>query len=246
MDEHDLGSSLIGAIHDAEDLKDIAAQLGDLALDEFLDEGLAKNIPIVELLRKIHKATISYSDFLLTKKIVKFLAGLSSVPLDQRKKQIDRLAEDAEHRRRVGENLMLLLERLDDMGKPDLLSRAWRAYLEGKIDGPSLLRLNRAIDQFYFADIPLIRDVYSNTVSAAGLPRDPFGDTDRKLIFAPNSPVNEGDRLSEHDWHRLLQIGSSGLLDFVLPGGSPFGSNSGLRLNYLGRIFVEHVIDEIP
>ena len=65
------------------------------------------------------RAAGSVRDPLLAKKLGRFLFALQSVPLDERQAFHDSLMDRAD-RRRVGEALLLLLDRLDDMDKPEL------------------------------------------------------------------------------------------------------------------------------
>ena len=176
MNINDVGPAVIETLRDTENLKEVASQLGELAFDSFLDEGLARNLPVVALIRGLYKAAVSYSDFLLTKKLILFLSDLSSVPLEQRRDQIAKLDVDMEHRRVVGENLMLLLDKLNDMRKPEMLSRAWKAYLEGKIDSTTLFDLNHAIDLVHVEELPVLRDLCRRQASADGLSNWPWGD----------------------------------------------------------------------
>ena len=48
-------------------------------------------------------------------------------------------------RRRVGEALLLLLDRLDDMGKPELVARVFRALIRGQVDRPTFQLMGSAI-----------------------------------------------------------------------------------------------------
>ncbi len=242
MTINDIGPAVIETLRDAEDLKDVASQLGDLAIDEVLDEGLARNIPVVELFRKLYKATASYSDYLLTKKLIQFLTGLSSVPLEQRRDQIARLDVDVEHRRILGENPMLLLDKLNDMRKPEMLSRAWKAYLQGKIDRTTLCALNHAIELVHVEDLPALRDLYRDQTSQEGLESSPIR-PNQEIIEPPYHIKSIADLVDDSNWRRLVHLANCGLLDQVFGRGGAIGGRvGGLRRNALGRTFVELII----
>ncbi len=244
MNMENLGPAVLDALNDSEDLKALADQLGEIALDEFLDEGLAKNVPVLELLRKISKATASYSNYLLTKKLILFLSGLSSIPLQQRRQQIARLTVDVKHRQQVGENLMLLLDRLNDIRKPLMLARAWKAYLEARIDRSTLFQLNHAIDQIHVEHIPILRDLYRGQTSLEGLKTYPITSKGETAIEPPYHLVPEEDLVDDSTWQRLLHLAMCGLLDMLYGrGGAVGGRRGGLRLNTLGQTFVEIVVE---
>ncbi|MDV7402321.1 hypothetical protein RZS08_63445, partial [Arthrospira platensis SPKY1] len=88
------------------------------------------------------------------KKLLQFLVNLADVPKEQRQKQISKLTVDVEERQRVGENLMLLLDNMNNMSKPAMMARALRAYLLEEINASLLRRLWHAIDVIDVAYIP--------------------------------------------------------------------------------------------
>jgi hypothetical protein len=81
---------------------------------------------------------------------------------------------ESEEGKRVGEPLLLVLERLSDMLKPSWLARCFAAYLAGEITASNLRRLAVAID-------------------AA------FGDDLLELIKSPETPVDD-----RAEWKRRL------------------------------------------
>src|SRR5208337_5097059 len=107
MPYHVLESAVMDALRNSEDLERIADELMEVTFDAVLDDGIAKNLPIVAIFRNIMGAASSYSNYLLTKKLTAFLRGPASVPQDQRRQQLAKLMVDTEYRHRVGENLML-------------------------------------------------------------------------------------------------------------------------------------------
>jgi hypothetical protein len=60
----------------------------------------------------------------------------------------------------AGENLVLLLDRLDHMGKAAMVGKAFRAYCIGAIDRQMLGRLTTAIDRILLIDLPQLRRFY--------------------------------------------------------------------------------------
>jgi hypothetical protein len=130
MAEKDLGLSLFDTLKNS-DLTEIAADFGELMLDEGLSNDLVKDIPILSTLRNLYNVTTSISNYLFTKKVLKFLKGLADIPLKEREKLIERMATDEKDAHQVGETLILLLDRMNDMQKPDMLAKSFRAYIQG-------------------------------------------------------------------------------------------------------------------
>jgi len=146
----EIGPAVLGTLRDTDDLADLAIQLSDLLLDEFLDEGFAQNVPVVEFVRKFCKATNSYSNYLPSKKLVMFLRGLAGIPIEQRRDQIARMMVDTEYRQQVGENLMLLLDKLMQLAMCGLLDQIHgrRGAVGGQLGGLRRNDLGRIFAEF--------------------------------------------------------------------------------------------------
>jgi hypothetical protein len=236
---------LVKTLRDARDLADIAATLGEVAIDDLLDDGLAKNIPIIKTARSALKAYASYRDYLLVKKLLTFLVSLESVPQDQRVSQLDQLACNEKERTRLGENLMLLLDRLDDITKPEMLANAWSAYLQKRINRDQLFDLHHAIDRVRMSDLPVLVDTYLGRTSVSGLQYfPPWKETSKmQTIAPPYGESSDEDRVTGAVWSRLIQLSTCGLFDSIHGRGGGIGGRAGgLRPNQLGRLFVDFVL----
>ncbi len=148
---------------------DLVAQLGNLGLSELADTELAEKIPWLGILVKVCKVGLGVRDALFAKKLVQFMNPLSSVTNEQRREFSERMERDPDLRRRVGETLILLLDRLDDMDKPELLGRAYRALLAGAIDFETFRRLGAAIDQCFTEDLRELLHVANDKLEREGV-----------------------------------------------------------------------------
>jgi len=152
MKRDQVSDSLITTITDR-GAADLLGDATEAALDDFLADGVLKNVPIVGSLMKIAKVGVGISDYLFLKKVARFLHELNDVTDEERHEFLGRLQVDDEHRREVGETLMLLLDRIDDMNKATLLARGFKAYLQGRIDQDTFRRIGFAIDTLYLGFI---------------------------------------------------------------------------------------------
>jgi hypothetical protein len=107
-------------------------------------------------------------DRIFCRKLVRFLAHVD-VAEEDRLRFATELA-DPKERRRVGATILLILDRLDDLSKADVLGRAMKLYMEGKIDYALFRRVGRAIDA---ADIDDLREL-AKSEEANQIPRDAF------------------------------------------------------------------------
>lgn len=152
MSDSSIEISLIDTLKESE-LTAIAADTVELGLDRIIDEGLLQDIPVVSTVINLVKAGANVRDYFFTKKLLKFLAAMSDLPKEERRKLVEKLEADGDYRQKVGENIILLLERMDDIHKPELMARAFKAYLSSMIDSVQLQRFNYAIDRLLMCDI---------------------------------------------------------------------------------------------
>ena len=158
METKELAPSLIESFTDF-DIAQITPDLAEVALDNVLDDGLVKDIPVVRSLYAFYKTTVSLRDRALIKKLLIFLSSLSSVSPEKRKAFKDRINKDEKFKQKVGEQLLLILERLDDMEKPYLVAHAFQAYIEELINYEIFQRLASVIDRSFFLDLKSLKSV---------------------------------------------------------------------------------------
>jgi hypothetical protein len=154
-----LDLSLIQSIKDSE-LVPVTTDLAEVGLDMLLNEGVLKDIPVIGSFIGLCKAGVSIRDRLLAKKLLSFLQELSKVPRKARKAAIEKLNADVKFQKRVGENLLLLLEKANDVDKPLMLGRAFRAFLEERIDYQMFKNFGFIIDALNMSAIPKLSDIY--------------------------------------------------------------------------------------
>lgn len=147
-----LSSSFVESVTEY-DPAQITPDLLEVALDNIFDDGLIKDIPIVRSIAGLYKASVSLRDRALVKKLVRFLFSLGSVSSQTRNAFKARMNIDEDFRCKVGEKLLLVLERIDDMGKPSLIAHAFKAYMEEQIDFDMFQRLASATDKCFYSDL---------------------------------------------------------------------------------------------
>lgn len=152
MEPKALAPSLVDSFTDF-DPAQITPDLLEVALDYVLDEDIIKDIPIVRTIAGLYKATVSIRDRALVKKLVNFLSSLSSVSQEVRQQFRARMNNDEKFKCKVGEKLLLIIERLDDMGKPALIALSFQAFMEEHINFEMFQRLACAIDKSFYTDL---------------------------------------------------------------------------------------------
>lgn len=101
-------------------------------LGEIFDKELLEGIPYVSTI--VNTATLgsTIKKYSFAKKIIRFLTQLESVPLVERENFIQKL-ENTKDSKKVGEKLILLIDSLDDDDKADMIGKAFKKTIEGKM-----------------------------------------------------------------------------------------------------------------
>ena len=147
-----IGESLVTTLAES-NLASVLNDVGELTLDSVLDEGVLKDLPVVATLTAIWKTGRNLRDLLFLQKLARFLNEMKEISSEDRTEMIRRLEEDECFTQRVGESVILLLERLDHLDKPTLVGRAFRAYCIESIDAEQLQRMNQIIDRAFMPNL---------------------------------------------------------------------------------------------
>jgi hypothetical protein len=178
--EGSIGTSLFESVLSG-GAAEIATDVAELALDAALDEGVLKDVPVFGWLFKAHGVATTIRDRIFLSKIAKFLQATASLSDSDRTQFQEKLAADPEFCRKVGENLVLLLDRHDNMDKARILGKVFSGYLRGAIDYDSFLKIASAVDRALISDLKGLEEHYRKIESYdpnAGKPFAEFLDDD--------------------------------------------------------------------
>ena len=145
----------------SEHLSEVVFDVAEAALDANLADGVIKDLPIIGPVVKFVQAGKSISGALFILKLMRFLKELQNVPWEEREKLLKKYPDSSERQKVLGENLLLALERLDDIEKPRFLARFFAAYIKTEIDYTTFTRLSRALERFNLALLQNLRWFYT-------------------------------------------------------------------------------------
>lgn len=137
-------------------LNEIGQDITEVVLDSLLEDGVLKDLPVVGTIVKVFKGAMDIRDRLFVAKVARFLFQLSKVPLEIRQRFKERMNADNKFRRKLGFTLTLLLDRLDDVGKPDFVAWCFSAYIRDTITFDTFRRIASAIDIAFIEDLKAI------------------------------------------------------------------------------------------
>ena len=127
--------------------------LGEVALDSALDDGVLKDLPLVGWAFGGARVVRQVRDRLFLKKLASFFSGLATTPLRTRQSFVNEISDDPAFRQRVGDGLVLLIERHEHFKKSSALGVAFAAYVEGAINYASFQEVATLIDRSSPADL---------------------------------------------------------------------------------------------
>lgn len=96
-------------------LKELSKDVSEIALDSTLDNGLLKDIPVIKWIHSFYKMNVGIRERLFIKKVLRFFLELREVPAEERDVFISDLETKGEYRQKVGETLIMIIERIDDI-----------------------------------------------------------------------------------------------------------------------------------
>lgn len=117
----------------AKELATITKDSIEAIIDINMNEGILKEIPIFSTFFNSVKFVNSIQDTLFTKKILIFLYELKGVEQDTRLSQIIKLEDDLKYRTKVGEKLLFIIDKCDDLDKASMIGKLFHAYLKEDI-----------------------------------------------------------------------------------------------------------------
>ncbi len=164
MDDEEKESTAFVSRKAKEAISDVLQEWGQLALEAMRSDNVLDRIPAVKTVAAFAKAAIGIKDRIFTRKLEKFLTGLSDVAPDERREMVRRLEADPAYGRKIGEHIIELLDRIESHRKPSMLGAAFAAFAARQIDETMLHRLSAAIDRLPTIEIDTVRKFANSTL----------------------------------------------------------------------------------
>jgi hypothetical protein len=124
--------------------------------DAFSDEWLTR-VPFVGAIFALGAVGVGISDRLLVRKLILCMSTISEIAASARREMVERLEADPAYKRRVGEHLIELLDRVDSHRKPAMVALVFVAFAKREINATMLHRLLNAIERIPTAEIDGVR-----------------------------------------------------------------------------------------
>lgn len=135
------------------ELLEVALDNAEVLIDQYLDNEVVKEIPLLGTALKLVKAATDIRDRMFAAKIAKFLGALNSISEEQKEKLQDKMKNEPEEVNKVGEVVLFTLDRLSDLNKPVIIAKVFLAYIDGYLKGNDFRRIVEAVDIAFIDDL---------------------------------------------------------------------------------------------
>lgn len=132
---------------------ELPAEIVEFTIDQIIDDGILKDIPIVGWIAKGLSVSRSISDRILFHKIIRFLVALDENNEGSRENFCKRINDDPAFKKRVGEHLLILLNKIDTIDKASFLAKCFAYFLTNVIDHDYFIDLSSVIERSTIADL---------------------------------------------------------------------------------------------
>lgn len=135
------------------DFQNVTISLAEVFTDSLMEEGIAKDIPIIGTIIGLGKTTISIKESLFLKKIIYFISELKNISATKRHEIIDKIDKSGKFRTKVGEKLLYIIDKCDDHEKSQIIARLFSAFLLETISYDEFLRASHIVAQLIHEDL---------------------------------------------------------------------------------------------
>jgi len=158
-EQKEIGYSIIESIKSSE-ISKLTPDLLEVGVDKILNDDIIKEFPVVRLIQALYKTVVTVSDRILIKKIVLFLKGLGGASKADIDKFIDKMNNEPTKQKKIGDKLLLILDKSDDFEKSFLIAEVFKYYLIGEIDYDTFQLLCNAINNTYLGHLKNLKQYY--------------------------------------------------------------------------------------
>jgi hypothetical protein len=139
-------------------LTDVAADLTEVGLDACLDDGVAKDLPLIGTVIGMARVTRTVRDRLFMRDVVRIIRESQKIPTEKREAFLTKLAANPKAKARLQDCIVRFVLQTDDEMKVEIYAQVFRALVAGIITQESFMRLSLAIRQVYAPDLADLRE----------------------------------------------------------------------------------------
>jgi hypothetical protein len=139
----------------------LAKDYSEVALDSILNNGILKDIPLVGTVIGLFKMGNSLKEQHTIKKILVFINQSADIPKEDREAFLTKLSDNDDYQESIAEKVLLLIERLDETKKAEIVGNLFRLMVMGVIGKDYFLRLSGIVERALLYDVLALHYRYS-------------------------------------------------------------------------------------
>ncbi len=147
----DLSNAFSETIKDT-NLKDITVDISEILVDNLLDDGILKDIPIIGTILKLGKFSLNVKDHLFIKKIIYFISELREISPKKRSEIISKIDDSTEFRIKIGEKLLYIIDKCEDHTESEYIAKFFKAFLNEQLTYSEFLRCSSILQNIFIED----------------------------------------------------------------------------------------------
>jgi len=145
-------------------LHSVLQEMTELGIDSLLDNGILRDVPIVNLIIGLGKTAQNIQDRNLLRNTIMFIKTFNDKNLSQAK--IDKYRNKLQNKPKFAEEelgrVIVLLNSYTELKKSELLAKLYFSYINGIIDWPQFCELSDITSRLFIADLQLLYNLYSD------------------------------------------------------------------------------------
>ncbi len=141
------------------EIEDFGVGLTEAILDQFINDPLVKDFPLISTAISIAKLGKSIADRIFLVKINHFLSSIS-ISEKERKTFSKKLDSDPKLKAKTAEICLFIINRSDDLEKLSITGSLFQSFIKNQIDISIFKRLSNSIDLAFIDDLRLFIDTH--------------------------------------------------------------------------------------
>ncbi len=136
----------------------ISTSMAEIPLDTYFDNDIISKVPILKTLVDIYNLGSSVNDKIFANKLIHFLNELDGLDSDFILKEIQYIDDSEKYNHNVGEKILEIVSRIDSDGKPKVIGRLFRNFIDKKIEYSEFLKLTYIVEKIFYNDLILLKE----------------------------------------------------------------------------------------
>jgi len=150
---------------------ELSGEVVELTVDQFIENDLLKEIPFFSIFYKSIKTVQGVRDALFAMKVYKFIKEFEKIKQSDKSKFLEKITSDRKERIKVGQTLIMILDKIDEIDKTQLIANLFAGYIKSDITKSEFTQLCSIVEKVFLDDLLLFSkmkkyDELSNEIQA--------------------------------------------------------------------------------